>query len=114
MAAPDIEAMVAEFVMTTHQDITRELSILLVEEELDEFSETTPGTEDDLKELCDLIYVLFGYAVVNGYKINEAMKRLHENNLARVIQDDGSVLFNEKGKVLKNPNHEKIKLKDLI
>ena len=49
-----------------------------------------------------------------GWDLSEALHRVHENNLARVIQDDGTIKRREDGKIIKNPNAPKINLEDLL
>jgi hypothetical protein len=91
--------MVAEFCKTTGQEPTPSLYVKLVGEELDEWAkEGMIKSEQDLKELADLVYVLYGY----------------ESNLGRVRQDDGTVVFREDGKVLKNKDFPKVDLSDLL
>lgn len=85
---------------------------LLIKEEYDEFCEAEDSI-DILKELADLVYVCYGYAATFGWDLDEAIRRVHENNMKRMCQDDGTILKNEDGKVLKNPNVPKVKLDDL-
>jgi len=107
--------MVAEFCKTTGQEPTPSLYVKLVGEELDEWAkEGMIKSEQDLKELADLVYVLYGYANAMGYDLDEAVRRVHESNLGRVRQDDGTVVFREDGKVLKNENAPKCDLSNLI
>ena len=68
----------------------------------------------ELKELADLVYVIFGYAVASGYDLTEAIERVHANNLARMRQDDGSIKRREDGKIIKNPNTPPVYLEDLV
>ena len=42
--------------------------------------------ESELKEMADLVYVIFGYANSKGWDLNEAVKRVHENNMGRMYQ----------------------------
>jgi predicted HAD superfamily Cof-like phosphohydrolase len=69
---------------------------------------------DELKELADLVYVIYGYAYAKGWNLDEALKRVHENNVARMTQDDGTIKRREDGKIIKNPNTPKVKLHDLV
>ena len=66
-----------------------------------------------LKELCDLQYVLSGFAVTFGLPLDEAFKRVHESNMSK-LGSDGKPIYREDGKVLKGPNYKKPDLSDLV
>lgn len=66
-----------------------------------------------LKELCDLQYVLSGFAVTFGLPFDEAFKRVHESNMSK-LGPDGKPIYREDGKVLKGPNYKKPDLSDLV
>lgn len=66
-----------------------------------------------LKELCDLQYVLSGFAVTFGLPFDEAFKRVHESNMSK-LGPDGKPVYREDGKVLKGPNYKKPDLSDLV
>ena len=76
------------------------------------YQDYSPANE--LKELSDLVYVIYGYAQSRGWDINEAVFRVHSNNMDRMFQDDGTLKRNEAGKILKNPNTPKVSLEDLV
>jgi len=57
--------------------------------------------------------VIYGYALARGWDLDEAVTRVHENNMARMKQDDGTIKRREDGKIIKNPNTPKVNLKDL-
>lgn len=65
-----------------------------------------------LKELCDLQYVLSGFAVTFGLPFDEAFRRVHESNMSK-LGPDGKPIYREDGKVLKGPNYKKPDLSDL-
>lgn len=67
----------------------------------------------ELKELADLVYVIYGYALSKGWDLETALNRVHENNLARMFQDDGTIKRREDGKIIKNPSVPEIYLGDL-
>ena len=73
---------------------------------------TNKEKEEDLKEVCDLLYVVIGYAIANGYNVEEAFKRVHESNMSKRV--DGKFLKNEDGKVIKGDNYKKPDLSDLV
>ena len=66
-----------------------------------------------LKELCDLQYVLSGFAVTFGLPFDEAFKRVHESNMSK-LGPDGKPIYRDDGKVLKGPNYKKPDLSDLV
>jgi predicted HAD superfamily Cof-like phosphohydrolase len=89
--------------------------------------------EELLKEICDLAYVYVGGDIeyydeasrekvaqlaliceVLGMNFREAFKRVHENNLGRITQDDGTIQRREDGKIIKNPSAPKVDLSDLV
>jgi len=76
------------------------------------FQDYSPANE--LKELSDLVYVIYGYAQSRGWDLNEAVFRVHSNNMDRMFQDDGTLKRNEAGKIMKNPNTPKVSLEDLV
>jgi predicted HAD superfamily Cof-like phosphohydrolase len=77
------------------------------------FMSLVPSVKE-LKELADLTYVIFGYARVRGWNLLEAVSRVHENNMGRCVQPDGSIKRREDGKVLKNPDYPAVDLSDLV
>lgn len=113
-----ISEMVNEFAETTKQTPSRKLSLNLIYEEylefLDEARKTRVNRPYELKELADLIYVIYGYARVQGYDLDGAVEAVHENNLGRIRQPDGSIKRREDGKILKNPDYPKVNLNDYI
>lgn len=70
--------------------------------------------EEELKELADLIYVIHGYALSRGWDLDEAVYRVHLNNLQRMLWDDGLIHRDERGKILKNPSAPKVNLENLV
>ena len=86
-----------------------------------------------LKELCDLAYVVLGEDVEWGDTKGKAklatfrliaqaldmdfmgaFQAVHENNMGRMYQDDGTILRREDGKIIKNPNFAKVDLRAYI
>ena len=65
------------------------------------------------KELADLLYVTYGFAVTFGLPIDEVFERVHRSNMSK-LGDDGKPVYREDGKVLKGPNYEPPKLDDLF
>ena len=87
----------------------------LVDEEFREFEKAAQFEPDEacLKELADLVYVCAQYAANLGWDLDEALKRVHESNMSKLMAD-GSVLRREDGKVLKGPYYKAPELTDLV
>ena len=98
------------------QDKNLSLAASLVDEEYDEWSEANIARDKaaELKEMADLVYVLFGLANANNWDLNEAIKRVHENNVGRMYQEDGTIRYREDGKVIKNKYYPIVNLEDLV
>lgn len=115
--------MVEEYANLSGQKPDAALYEDLINEEYEEWVEERVLTdyerdyyypENELKELSDLVYVIYGYAFAKGWDLDEALVRVHQNNLARMRQEDGSILRREDGKIIKNPNTPKVDLSDLV
>ena len=115
--------MVQEFAEVMGQKPNAELYEKLVIEEFEEWfeildciqcDELEDDTEYELKELSDLVYVIFGYANAIGWNLMEAIRRVHVNNMGRCMQPDGSVKRREDGKIIKNKDYPAVDLSDLV
>lgn len=106
--------MVMEFSYVTNQEPNPVLYETLIEEEYHEWIKEESCTENALKELADLVYVIYGYANAEGYDLDEAIRRVHENNLGRIKQPDGSIKRRADGKIEKNKDYPKVDLSDLV
>ena len=118
-----VPQMVEIFADTMRQEKNPEMSAGLVREEFGEWDyeevNNWAGNEfaskvAELKELADLVYVIYGYARARGWDLEEAVRRVHQNNIDRCVQPDGGVKYREDGKVLKRNNPPKIDLSDLV
>ena len=69
--------------------------------------------EDCLKELADLVYVCYQYAVNMGWDLDEAMYRVHKSNMSK-LDEYGKPVLREDGKVLKGPYYQPPNLEDLV
>jgi predicted HAD superfamily Cof-like phosphohydrolase len=67
-----------------------------------------------LKELADLVYVVYGFAATFGWDLDEAFRRVHENNMGRMLQPDGTIHRRSDGKILKNKEYPPVDLEDLV
>ena len=86
----------------------------LIDEEWSEFHEAYHHEPEanQLNELADLVYVCFQYAAARGWPLDEALDRVYESNMSKLV--DGKPLRREDGKVLKGPNYEPPYLEDLV
>ena len=85
----------------------------LISEEYDELQEETYPVAI-LKELADLIYVCYGLAVTFGWDLDEAVRRVHENNMGRMYHAGNVIKRRGDGKIIKNPDYPKVELGDLV
>ena len=100
---------------------TRDYQVRLITEEYKEFIEaeemlfrtTDKYKEEALKELADLVYVCYQYAVNMGWDLDRALKLVHKSNLSK-LDEDGNPIRREDGKILKGPNYKKPNLHSLI
>lgn len=110
-------SMVEEFRVTMGQEKNPLMSVDLVEEEHEEWQYSHNlqiSKESELKELADKVYVEYGYAASRGWDLDEALRRVHYDNMERCIQEDGTIKRREDGKIIKRENHPKIDLSDLV
>ena len=120
MAHPDLLGQAIKFREAMSQPIATEsaavrtLQLNLIVEEFEEFIEAVENESDEnqLKELADLVYVCFQYAVARGWPLDEALDRVYHSNMSKLV--DGKPLRREDGKVLKGPNYEPPFLEDLL
>ena len=110
--------MVKYFKEFTGQEGTPQLYSRLIMEEYDEWKQEllqiNGSRTAELKELADLVYVIYGYALSKGWNLDEALYRVHVNNVLRVTQPDGTIKRREDGKIMKRENAPKVRLDDLV
>lgn len=120
---PSVQEMVTEYhneadlPFTTWDEASFEVCNLrwnLIEEEFRELMEEADSTEYILKEMADLVYVIYGAAVTFGWDLDEAVRRVHANNMGRMYQPDGTIKRREDGKIEKNKDYPKVELDDLV
>ena len=106
--------MAKEFSKVLDQTPDPNLYSRLIIEEYQEWLLDSQTEVEELKELADLVYVIYGYANARRYDLDEALRRVHANNLGRCIQPDGTILRREDGKIIKNKDYPKVKLDDIV
>ena len=86
----------------------------LIDEEWSEFHEAFHFKDENeqLKELCDLVYVCYQFAANAGWNLDEAMDRVHKSNMSK-LDENGQPIYRSDGKVLKGPNYKPPNLTDL-
>ena len=77
------------------------------------FRDSPKYPQDCLKELADLVYVCYQYAVNMGWDLDEALDRVHKSNMSK-LDENGKPIYREDGKVLKGPNYKPPNLEDLV
>lgn len=118
--------MVKEYAKVSGQVPDVKLYSRLIDEEFGEWGDETwratginisgedynPAAE--LKELADLLYVIYGYANARGWDVGEALERVHKNNMGRMYQTDGTIKRRADGKIIKWEGYSKVDLSDLV
>ena len=87
----------------------------LIDEEWSEFHEAFyfENEHEQLKELCDLVYVCYQFAANKGWDLDEAMDRVHKSNMSK-LDENLRPIYRADGKVLKGPNYKPPNLTDLL
>jgi predicted HAD superfamily Cof-like phosphohydrolase len=88
-----------------------DLQFDLIKEEYEELTCSCDEAET-LKEMADLVYVLYQLAAAKAWNLDAALYRVHKSNLSKLV--NGKPLRREDGKVLKGPNYKPPYLDDLI
>ena len=114
-------SMVRQFMTAMGQDLDQPylhdsrldlFRLLLLKEETTEVSEST-GAENLLKELCDLLYVTYGFAISFGWDLDEVFRRVHASNMGK-LDETGKPVLRDDGKVLKGDQYKELDLSDLV
>ena len=88
-----------------------------VEKSIFEFKENSGQINKEtkqniLKELCDLMYVVSGFAVTFGLPVQVAFNRVHQSNMSKLV--NGIPQLNDWGKVQKGKNYKPPNMEDLV
>ena len=108
----------AEQSIDPDDELTQDMQLTLIKEEFDELMEAHINEDvvadriHTLKELADLVFVCYQYAVARNWNLDTAMKRVFESNMSKFV--DGVALRREDGKILKGPNYHPPFLNDLV
>lgn len=87
----------------------RSLYLDWINEEHKELLAEKPSTPNDMKELCDLLWVCIQYANACGYDIETGMNELVKEYSSKIYDSEGNFCptYREDGKLLKGPNFKK-------
>jgi predicted HAD superfamily Cof-like phosphohydrolase len=94
---------------------THRLRMNLIFEELTEFIEAkAKGDKNNaVKELCDILYVVYGYGATMGVDLDYAFAQVHEANMSK-LDSMGKPVIRADGKVMKGPNYKPVDEKKLV
>lgn len=112
------ETYKANEIATEVQVPTKEQQSLMGELIMEEVAELALGFENkDTVEIfdaiCDIIYVTAQQACLHGYPVDSGLREVHRSNMSK-LQEDGTPLLREDGKVLKGPNFSEPDLGKLL
>jgi predicted HAD superfamily Cof-like phosphohydrolase len=66
-----------------------------------------------LKEMADLVFVVYQLAAYMGWDLDQAMQRVFDSNMSK-LDNEGKPIYREDGKVLKGPNYAPPNLQNLV
>jgi NTP pyrophosphatase (non-canonical NTP hydrolase) len=107
--------LAAEQSIDPDDEIIQDMQLSLIREEFDELIDAHLSEGDKahtLKELADLVFVCYQYAIARNWNLDTAMKRVFESNMSKFV--DGKPLRREDGKILKGPDYKPPFLDDLV
>ena len=110
--------LAAEQSIDPDNELVQDMQLSLIKEEYEELVQSHINEEQEedkvntLKELADLVFVCYQYAVARNWNLDTAMKRVFESNMSKFV--DGKPLRREDGKILKGPNYQPPYLDDLV
>lgn len=104
-----VEQFLVAFDQTVDKDnpAQRVLYAKLISEEFAEYLEAYFDQNDteQLDAVCDLIWVLVGYAKSRGWDIEGAFDEVARSNMSKLDPDTGKPIKREDGKVMKGKNY---------
>ena len=96
-------------------DKINKLRIDLIKEELDELQEAMKN--NDLLEvadaLTDILYVTYGAGHALGIDLDKCFDEVQNSNMSK-LGENGEPIYNESGKVMKDPNYFKPDLSKFV
>lgn len=109
----NVQSALNDLLVATHENQnTRDLRSLYIEwinEEHKELLAEKPSTPNDMKELCDLLWVCIQYANACGYDLEKGMNELLKEYSSKFYDSKGNYnpQFREDGKLLKGTGFKK-------
>lgn len=109
----NVQSVLNDLLVATHESQnTRDLRSLYIEwinEEHKELLAEKPSTPNDMKELCDLLWVCIQYANACGYDLEKGMNELVSEYSSKFYDSEGNYnpQFREDGKLLKGTGFKK-------
>lgn len=84
--------------------------ISLLKEEFNEYlkAEENNNIENILKEMADIIYIVYGTAYYYNYNMDMIFNKVHQSNLTKVTSD--KIIKNKNNKIIKPKGYKKVKL----
>lgn len=94
-------------------DSQRVLYAKLISEEFSEFLQAyfEKDNVEQLDAVCDLVWVLIGYAKSRGWDVEGAFDEVARSNMSKIDPITGKPIKREDGKVMKGPNYFRPELK---
>lgn len=109
----NVQSVLNDLLVATHENRnTRDLRSLYIEwinEEHKELLAEKPSTPNDMKELCDLLWVCIQYANACGYDLEKGMNELVFEYSSKFYDSEGNYnpQFRADGKLLKGTGFKK-------
>lgn len=98
--------------MSLIDEEVRELGIAL-DEAMQSDSCLSESRQNLLKEMADVVFVVYQLAALFGVDLDTAMQRVWESNMSK-LGPDGKPIYREDGKILKGDNYMPPNLSDLV
>lgn len=96
------------------------LRMTLIDEEFNEFigahfidGEFEPNLVEIADAIGDMLYVIYGTADQYGLDVDAIFAEVHRSNMSK-LGEDGKPIYRSDGKVLKGPNFEEPRLREVI
>lgn len=92
-----------------------ELRRQLLDEEFVEYEAASYGfsLEKIADALADMVYVIYGTALVYGIPLDDVIAEVHRSNMTK-LGADGKPIYDERGKVLKGPDYEPPRIAEVL
>jgi NTP pyrophosphatase (non-canonical NTP hydrolase) len=109
----NVQSVLNDLLVATHENRnTRDLRSLYIEwinEEHKELLAEKPSTPNDMKELCDLLWVCIQYANACSYDLEKGMNELVSEYSSKFYDSEGNYnpQFRADGKLLKGTGFKK-------